>query len=82
MESNWDKGILNREFISEQIKNNIRLGKLTTQNKSKKEVEIKNFLINSGFDVTPYFKVGTKICDFYLPKLNLILEYYGDYWHY
>jgi hypothetical protein len=34
-----------------------------------------------GYEVIQYFRVDTKICDFYLPKINLIIEYFGDYWH-
>jgi very-short-patch-repair endonuclease len=81
MQRNWSDGILNREEISEMMKTNIKLGKLNTQNKSKKENEIKYFLNSLGHEVTQYFRVDTKICDFYLPKLNLIIEYFGDYWH-
>lgn len=81
MEDNWFNGVLDREKISNQMKNNIRLGKLKTQNKSKKEVEINDFITKMGYEVVQYFRVDTKICDFYIPKLNLIIEYFGDYWH-
>jgi very-short-patch-repair endonuclease len=81
MENNWQKGLLDKDKMSELMKLNIRLGKLKTQNKSKKEGEIKNFLNSMGYEVIQYFRVDTKICDFYLPKINLIIEYFGDYWH-
>jgi len=27
------------------------------------------------------YRVDTKICDIYISSLNLIIEYFGDYWH-
>ena len=34
-----------------------------------------------GYQVKHSLKIDTKICDIYIPKLNLIIEYNGDYWH-
>jgi len=63
------------------MKKNILLGKLKTINKSKKEDEIKQFLTNLNYNVIQHHRVKTKICDLFIPSLNLIIEYNGDYWH-
>ena len=34
-----------------------------------------------GYNVKHSLKVDSKICDIYIPSLNLIIEYFGDYWH-
>lgn len=34
-----------------------------------------------GYKVNHLHRVDTKICDVYVPELNLIIEYFGDYWH-
>jgi very-short-patch-repair endonuclease len=52
-------------------------GKKNSINRSKKEKEIKNM----GYQVKHSLKIDTKICDIYIPKLNLIIEYNGDYWY-
>ena len=48
---------------------------------SKKENEICKILKKMGYQIESSFKIETKICDVYIPKLNLIIEYFGDYWH-
>ena len=34
-----------------------------------------------GYKVIHSLKVDSKVCDIFLPKLNLVIEYNGDYWH-
>lgn len=79
----WKSGDLEnvRKFMSDKMKETIRLGKIKSTNSSKKEKDILEFIKNLGFNVIHLYKVDTKICDFYIPKLNLIIEYFGDYWH-
>ena len=50
---------------------------------SKAEKEIKLLLEARGFMVIAQFVIPNipYIYDFYLPELNLILEYNGSYWH-
>ena len=50
-------------------------------NRSKKEKEIYN-LLKTKFKKTKHsFVVDNFICDIYIPELNLMIEYNGDYWH-
>jgi len=79
----WKSGDLEyvRKIMSEKLKETRRLGKIKSNIVSKKEIEIVNFLINLGIDVLHSYRVDSKICDIYIPKYNLIIEYFGDYWH-
>jgi hypothetical protein len=79
----WESGDLEntRKFMSEKLKETRRLSKLTSVIVSKKEKEILKEIKKMGFDVIGSHKVDTKICDIYIPSLNLIIEYNGDYWH-
>ena len=81
MRSNWDNGILDRKVISEQMKQTRRSGKIKSTITSKKEREIVSFLRSLNIEVISSFRVYSKVCDIYIPSLNLIIEYNGDYWH-
>ena len=48
---------------------------------SKPEKEIEGILKKLKIDVKRTYKVNEYICDIYIPNLNLIIEYNGDYWH-
>ena len=81
MKSNWDNNILNKEKMSEKLKETRRKGKIKSVITSKKEKEIIKELYKIGYKSEQSFKVDTKICDIYIKELNLIIEYFGDYWH-
>ena len=81
MRSNWDNGILDRKVISEQMKQTQRSGKIKSVIVSKKEKEIVKELKELGYKTISSYRVDSKICDIYIPSLNLIIEYFGDYWH-
>lgn len=81
MTSNWEKNILDRKVISEQMKETRRLGKIKSTITSKKETEIINILSNLGVHAIQSFRIDSKVCDIYIPSYNLIIEYFGDYWH-
>ncbi len=83
LKKRWDSGELEntRKIMSEHLKNTRRKGKLKSVIVSKKEKEIVKFLRKLGLYVIPSFRVDTKICDVFIPSLNLIIEYNGDYWH-
>jgi len=81
MKSNWDNNILNKEKMSEKLKETRRKGKIKSVITSKKEKEIIKELSKIGYKSEQSFKVDTKICDIYIKELNLIIEYFGDYWH-
>jgi G:T-mismatch repair DNA endonuclease (very short patch repair protein) len=83
LKKSWESGKLEetRKKMSEVLKKTRRQGKIKSVIKSKKENEICNMIKKLGYVVIPSLRVDTKICDIYIPKLNLIIEYFGDYWH-
>jgi hypothetical protein len=83
LKSKWDNGEMEhvREIMSNKLKETRKLGKIKSVIRSKKEKEIIKEIKNLGYQVNHSLKIGTKICDVYIPKLNLIIEYNGDYWH-
>lgn len=81
MTSNWEKNILTKEKMSEKIKQTRRDGKIKSVITSKKEKEIISQINKLGFKTKQSHRVDTKICDIYIESLNLIIEFFGDYWH-
>ncbi len=83
LKKSWSSGRLeeSRKKMSETLKKTRLDGKIKSVNKSKKENEICKILKKMGYEIESSFKIETKICDVYIPKLNLIIEYFGDYWH-
>jgi G:T-mismatch repair DNA endonuclease (very short patch repair protein) len=79
----WEGGKMEhvRKIFSETMKKTRRLGKIKSVVRSKKEKEIIIEIKKIGYDVKHSLKIDTKICDIYIPKLNLVIEYNGDYWH-
>jgi G:T-mismatch repair DNA endonuclease (very short patch repair protein) len=79
----WDNGEMEflREIFSKTMKETRRLGKIKSVIRSKKEKDIIKEIKNLGYKVKHSHKIDTKICDIFIPKLNLIIEYNGDYWH-
>lgn len=49
--------------------------------RSKIEKGIIKELKAKGYNVTHSFKVERKIYDIYIPDLNMLIEFNGDYWH-
>lgn len=83
LKKKWASGELEetRKKMSEHLKNTRRLGKIKSAITSKKEKEIIEFIKKNNINSVQSFRVDTKICDIYIPSLNLIIEYFGDYWH-
>jgi hypothetical protein len=83
LKKKWDSGDLDylRVLFSKKLKETRRQGKIKSIIRSKKEKEIASQIKKMKYVVKESFKVDTKICDIYLPELNLIIEYNGDYWH-
>lgn len=83
LKEKWDSGEMEhaRKIMSDTMKLTISKGKLKSIIKSKAETEIKNLIEEMGFSVVSSYRVKTKTCDLYVPDLNLIIEYNGDYWH-
>jgi len=75
-------------FISESIihwetllaKKFNRKRKLTT--KSRGQAEVSKFFRKVGYTVTDEFYIENLPYDLYIKEYNLIIEYYGDRWHY
>lgn len=83
LKKKWDNGEMEflRKIFSETMKKTRQLGKIKSVIRSKKEKEIIKEIKNLGHNVKHSLRIETKICDIYIPKLNLIIEYNGDYWH-
>jgi len=79
----WDNGEMEhaRKIMSDKLKETRRLGKIKSVITSKKENEIIKYIKDLGYSSLHSYRVDTKICDVYVPALNLIIEYFGDYWH-
>lgn len=70
-----------RKKLRESMIERHRNGEIKSFNRSKAEFEIIELLEKLNFEVIPNFRIDTKIYDLYLPKLNLLIEYHGNYWH-
>ena len=83
LKQKWDSGEMEhaRKIMSEKLKETRKLGKIKSVIRSKKEKEIINEIKKLGYNVKHSLKVDSKICDIYIPELNLVIEYNGDYWH-
>ena len=83
LKKKWASGELEetRKLMSEHMKKTRRLGKIKSGITSRKEKEIIEFLKEYNIQSIQSYRVDTKICDIYIPSLNLIIEYFGDYWH-
>jgi G:T-mismatch repair DNA endonuclease (very short patch repair protein) len=83
LKKKWASGELEetRKLMSEHMKKTIRSGKIKYGVTSKKEKQIIQFLKEHNITSIQSYRVDTKICDIYISSLNLIIEYFGDYWH-
>ena len=83
LKKKWDSGEMEhaRKIMSNTLKETRRKGKIKSVITSKKEKEIIKEISKIGYKSKQSFKVDTKICDIYIEELNLIIEYFGDYWH-
>jgi len=79
----WNSGKMEgvRIKMSKLMTQRIANGELKSYNRSKAEDELIDFLSFKNIECEPNFKIFSKIYDLYIPKLNLIIEYNGDYWH-
>ena len=88
-DSNWMRGKTHSQEtidkIKETIKNKYNDGNFNsfTRAISKAEREICNFLTENNIKFISQFIIPGKShrYDIFLPVFNLIIEYYGDYWH-
>lgn len=49
--------------------------------RSKIEKEIIKEIRKRGYKASHSYKINRKIYDIYLPQLNMLIEFNGDYWH-
>jgi G:T-mismatch repair DNA endonuclease (very short patch repair protein) len=83
LKKKWDNGEMEhvRKIMSDTIKKTRSLGKITSVIRSKQEKQIVIEIKKLGYNVDHSLRIGTKIFDIYIPSLNLVIEYNGDYWH-
>lgn len=75
--SNTKDYYINRFGVEEgeiRFKNKIRT-------KSKKSLIVGELLNNLNIKYISEKKFGTKVVDYYLSDYNIVIEYYGNYWH-
>lgn len=76
----WDsKG--DKKKMSDLMKEKHKSGILKNPPRSQDEKNIVKYVQKLGYTVKHSFRIESKIYDLYIPKLNLIFEYHGDYWH-
>lgn len=76
-----DKMDNTRKKLSKTMKDKHLKGELNSFNRSKAEDEIISKLTEMGIQCEPSFRLEGKIFDIYIPSMNLLIEYNGDYWH-
>jgi G:T-mismatch repair DNA endonuclease (very short patch repair protein) len=83
LKKKWDGGEMEhvRKIMSDTLKKTRSSGKLCSVIRSKQEKNIVTEIKKLGYDVTHSLRIGTKIFDIFIPSLNLVIEYNGDYWH-
>lgn len=83
LKKKWDNGEMEhaRKIMSDKLKETRKLGKIKSVIRSKKEKEIIKEIRKLGYKVEHSLRIDSKIYDIYIPKLNLVIEYNGDYWH-
>lgn len=79
----WSSGKMEetRQKLSNMMIEKHRKGELKSFNISKAEKEIVEKLKIEGVECIHSYRVDSKIFDIYIPNLNLLVEYNGDYWH-
>lgn len=90
-ESNWMRGKVHKDetkieiskILKEQFATGKRMPQINSVNVSKAEKEIIKYIQNKNLRVIPRFVISNSsyIYDMFIPSLNLIIEYNGDYWH-
>lgn len=73
--------IENREKIKEKLLERIKTNPITYNSRSKDEIKIYEQFKKTFHNTTHTFVVKPYICDIFIPEVNLIVEYNGDYWH-
>lgn len=80
-ESNSMSNPEHRQKVTEKFLERIRLNPTKHKSRSKNEIIIYNKIKKKFKDAKHSFVVKPYICDIFIPHLNLIIEYNGDYWH-
>jgi len=70
-----------REKVRNKFLERIKTNPPKHKNRSKNEIIIYNEIKKKFKNAKYSFVVKPYICDIFIPDLNLIIEYYGDYWH-
>ena len=80
-ESNSMSNAEYREKMRNKFLERIKTNPLKHKSRSKNEIIIYNKIKKKFKDAKHSFVVKPYICDIFIPDLNLIIEYNGDYWH-
>lgn len=80
----WQSEVQSKD--EEWLKFRRAVGIKTVQNMktkfTKPELMVKEYLENNGIEFIPQHPMlGKYVVDFYLPKINTVIEVLGDYWH-
>lgn len=71
----------NREKVRSKFLERIISNPINYKSRSKDEIKIYEKIKRKYPDAQHTFTIKPYICDIFIPELNLILEYNGDYWH-
>lgn len=80
-EKNAMAKVENRNKVREKFLERIKSKPIQNTNRSKIEIKIYEELKKTYKNITHSFTVNPYICDIFIPELNLIIEFNGDYWH-
>lgn len=70
-----------RDKIGKKLLERIKLNPIKYQKISKKEINLLKEIKEIYPDTIGSYVVGRYVCDIFIPSLNIIIEFYGDYWH-
>jgi len=70
-----------RDKIGKKLLERIKLNPIKYQKISKKESKLLKEISQTYPDVIGSYVVGRFVCDIFIPSLNMVIEFYGDYWH-
>lgn len=71
----------NREKVKDKFLDRIKKNPIKYSSRSKDEIEIYKQFKKFFKKTTHTFIIKPYVCDIFIPELNLIIEYNGDYWH-
>jgi G:T-mismatch repair DNA endonuclease (very short patch repair protein) len=71
----------NRDKIGNKLIERIKINPIKYSKVSKLELSLLKMVSKQYPDAIGSYNVDRYICDIFIPSLNLIIEFNGDYWH-